>query len=115
MFDYKARFLKAIDGDTIKVDIDLGFDVWLMGAVIRLARIDAPEIRSSQRIDAEAAKGYLEKLLMGRPIKVITDRDKEGKYGRVIAEVYYQESNGISVNVSDKMAVEGFAKLKKYS
>lgn len=43
MYEYKCKVLRVVDGDTVDVDIDLGFGVWLQEERIRLAGIDAPE------------------------------------------------------------------------
>ena len=53
MFEYKCKLVKVVDGDTVDVDIDLGFGVWLQNQRIRLYGIDAPESRTS---DAEEKK-----------------------------------------------------------
>ena len=53
MFEYKCKLVKVVDGDTVDVDIDLGFGVWLQNQRIRLYGIDTPESRPS---DAEEKK-----------------------------------------------------------
>ena len=53
MFEYKCKLVKVVDGDTVDVDIDLGFGVWLQNQRIRLYGIDTPESRTS---DAEEKK-----------------------------------------------------------
>ena len=50
MYQYKAIITKVIDGDTVDVDIDLGFDVWLKNQRIRLYGIDTPESRTSDKV-----------------------------------------------------------------
>ena len=49
MYEYRAFVRKVYDGDTVTVDIDLGFDVVLKGQKIRLVRINAPEVRGKER------------------------------------------------------------------
>ena len=51
MYHYKAKLLRVVDGDTIDVDIDLGFDVWLRKQRIRLAGIDTPESRTRNKAE----------------------------------------------------------------
>ena len=46
MYEYKVRIVKVVDGDTVDVDIDLGFDVWLKNQRVRLYGIDTPESRT---------------------------------------------------------------------
>jgi micrococcal nuclease len=65
MYHYKAKLVRVIDGDTIDVDIDLGFDVWLKRQRIRLAGIDAPESRTrnkAEKVLGLAAKARLTEL-----------------------------------------------------
>ena len=65
MYHYKAKLVRVIDGDTIDVDIDLGFDVWLKRQRVRLAGIDAPESRTrnkAEKVLGLAAKARLTEL-----------------------------------------------------
>ena len=66
MHEYKVNILKVVDGDTVDVDIDLGFGVWLRNERVRVMGIDTPESRTSDRIEkvfGEAAKQRLTSLL----------------------------------------------------
>ena len=59
MYEYKVNILKVVDGDTVDVDIDLGFGCWLRNERVRIVGIDCPESRTSDRIEkvfGEAAK-----------------------------------------------------------
>ena len=65
MYHYKAKLVRVIDGDTIDVDIDLGFDVWLKNQRVRLAGIDSPECRTRNKLEKTlglAAKARLTEL-----------------------------------------------------
>lgn len=91
MFEYRARILRVIDGDTVEAEIDLGFQVSLT-ATLRLAGIDTPEVRGPEQIEGRAATAYLELLLdklagPEREVSVHTRRDRTGKYGRYLAEL----------------------------
>ena len=46
MYEYKAKLVKVVDGDTVDVDIDLGFGVWLKNERVRIMGIDTPESRT---------------------------------------------------------------------
>ena len=89
MYKYRAIVTKIYDGDTITVDIDLGFGVWLFKQSIRLARIDTPEIRGEEREDGLRVRDtFREWLPIYSEVYLVTNKDKSGKYGRWIAEVY---------------------------
>ena len=51
MFEYKCKMVKVVDGDTVDVDIDLGFGIWLRKQRIRLYGIDTPESRTSDDVE----------------------------------------------------------------
>lgn len=95
MYQYKAKLVRVIDGDTIDVDIDLGFDVWLKKQRIRLAGIDTPESRTrnkAEKVLGLAAKARLTELCS-------EDMEIEslgrGKYGRILG--IPKTSNGLSM------------------
>ena len=65
MFEYRCKIVKVVDGDTVDVDIDLGFGVWLKGERVRLYGIDTPESRTSdkeEKVYGLAAKEFLKKM-----------------------------------------------------
>ena len=65
MHEYNVNILKVVDGDTVDVDIDLGFGVWLRNERVRIVGIDTPESRTSDKIEkifGEAAKQRLTSL-----------------------------------------------------
>jgi len=105
MYEYKANLIRVIDGDTIFVDVDLGFHIHVK-SYLRFARINAPELRSKNPIEKEKAKKVkyrVLKLLNNSPIKKIIVR-KYGKYqNRYISEIILE--NGI--NISDQLLYEG--------
>ena len=98
MYTYTASVLKVIDGDTIEVDFDLGFGVWLRNQRIRLDGIDTPESRTSDK--EEKVRGTLskEKLkeILGKEIQVTTKIDPNEKYGRILGVLVNKD--GINVN-----------------
>ena len=85
MYEYKVRIVKVVDGDTVDVDIDLGFDVWLNNQRIRLYGIDTPESRTrdlEEKKYGKAATAYLiEKLQIGTPV---LRSYGSGKFGRIL-------------------------------
>lgn len=110
----KAKVVRVVDGDTIDVLVDLGFDITIKERV-RLARINAPEMTGAEKTKGALAKAFLVKLLEGREFVIVqTVKDKE-KYGRYLAEVTFIDEalsvGGIEkvVNLSDSMLAEGYA------
>ena len=93
MYEYKATILRVVDGDTVDVDIDLGFGVWLRKERVRIMGIDTPESRTRDKEEKRfglAAKNRLKELLPIASIAVLRtqiDRDGEdakGKFGRIL-------------------------------
>jgi micrococcal nuclease len=105
--EYNAHVEYVYDGDTITVDVELGFTIH-KEEKLRLARIDAPELRGEERPQGLISRDALRELLDGEEI---TFKDEgKGKYGRTIAEVYVQDT----INVSDWMVRNGYAVYKQY-
>jgi len=101
MYTYHAELIRVLDGDTVEADIDLGFDIHYV-AKIRLAGINAPEMKTPQGLPA---KEHLTNLLTNHDFVVTTKLNKEfEKYGRVLGEITI---NGVSIN--QQMINEGFA------
>jgi len=92
MFEYNARVVRVIDGDTLEVDIDMGFSTVLHKEKVRLLGIDTPELRAKdldERKRAQEAKAFVEELLPeGTEVVLRTKKDKKGKYGRYLADVW---------------------------
>ena len=93
MNEYDVKVLKVVDGDTVDVDIDLGFGIVLTDERVRIMGIDTPESRTSDKIEklfGLAAKERLKELL-GEETVLITKDDKhgedmKGKFGRVLGD-----------------------------
>ena len=90
---YDAVCVRVVDGDTIKVDWDLGAGVWLRNETLRLYGIDAPELRGQERPKGQEARKWLADLIEGKPITIRTLKDKKGKYGRYLATVWFGDHN----------------------
>jgi len=91
--EYDVVLLKAVDGDTVDVDIDLGFGIWLKDERVRIMGIDTPESRTSDRVEklfGKAAKQRLKELLENGGILVTTEdksgEDMKGKFGRILGD-----------------------------
>ena len=90
MYEYRSKIVKIIDGDTVDVDIDLGFGVWMHKERIRLYGIDTPESRTRDLDEKKyglIAKGWIEKFMpVGSMQTLITQKDKSGKFGRILGK-----------------------------
>ena len=102
MYEYKVEILRVIDGDTVDVDIDLGFGIWMRKERVRLYGIDTPESRTrdkTEKVFGLAAKKRLKELLGKKCVlKTFAARDGEdmkGKFGRILGDfhVYYGEED----------------------
>ena len=97
-FSYRVnKVTKVVDGDTIDVVIDLGFDIMYKSRV-RLFGIDTPESRTRDKVEKKyglLAKQFLKDHLKGK-IVIKTHKDNEtGKFGRILGEIFV---NGININ-----------------
>jgi len=111
MYEYFVKEVKnVVDGDTIDVIIDLGFDI-LFASRVRLAGIDTPESRTTDKAEKALgleAKEYLKKHLKdAKSVVIRTEKmDSSEKYGRILGWVYV---NGESESVNNKMINDGYA------
>ena len=92
MYEYKAKLIKVVDGDTVDAMIDCGFSVFRKER-IRLKGINAPESRTRDKEEKKkglAAKARLQELIKDGKNEFIvkTSLDKKGKYGRLLGELY---------------------------
>lgn len=108
MYEYRAFVRKVYDGDTIRVDIDLGFGISLGTQKVRLLRINAPEVRGEQREKGLISRNALRDKIGNKWIKIKTQKDKKGKYGRWLAEVWLDDTC-----INDWLIAEGFAEEYK--
>jgi micrococcal nuclease len=111
MYEYFVKEVKnVVDGDTIDVIIDLGFDI-LFASRVRLAGIDTPESRTTDKAEKALgleAKEYLKKHLKdAKSVVIRTEKmDSSEKYGRILGWVYV---NGESESINNKMINDGYA------
>ena len=111
MYEYFVKEVKnVVDGDTIDVIIDLGFDI-LFASRVRLAGIDTPESRTTDKAEKALgieAKEYLKKQLKdAKSVVIRTEKmDSSEKYGRILGWVYV---NGDSESLNNKMINDGYA------
>ena len=111
LYEYKARVTDVYDGDTITVNIDLGFFITIREVKLRLYGIDTPEVRGDSREDGLVARDYLRTLILDRDVIIETMKDRKGKYGRWLAIVWIQDIDGQEVNVNELLIEKGFAEV----
>jgi micrococcal nuclease len=111
MFEYYVKKVtKVVDGDTIDVDIDLGFDISFSSRV-RLAGIDTPESRTKDLVEKALgleAKAYLKHAIdAAKTVVIKTEKmNSSEKYGRILGWLYL---DGDTVSVNDHMINDGHA------
>ena len=119
MNEYEAKVLKVIDGDTVDVDIDLGFGIVLTDERVRIMGIDTPESRTSNSIEklfGLAAKKRLTELLGEETILITKDNkhgeDMKGKFGRILGDFRVGGKTVTEILIEEGHAVEYHGKSK---
>lgn len=103
MYTYRCKLVKVVDGDTVDVDIDLGFGVWLKDERVRLYGVDTPESRTRDLEEKKyglAAKKFVENFTDDEwLILKCNGYDSKGKFGRILGEIYRTSNfSNISLN-----------------
>ena len=114
LYFYRARVVDVYDGDTCRVDIDLGFNTFLRREKIRLSGINAPELRGKERESGLKSRDYLRELILDKDIYLETEKDRKGKYGRYLGTIWVKDENNRYINVNEKLVQEGYAVEMKY-
>lgn len=114
-YEYNCVIRRVVDGDTVDVDIDLGFGVWLNNQRIRLCGVDAPETRTRDLV--EKLFGYhttefVESTLPVNSRQLLISREFQGKYGRILGDFLVYDSrtdsymNLTAIMLREHLAVE---------
>jgi micrococcal nuclease len=119
MYEYRCKVVKIVDGDTVDVDIDLGFGIVLKDERVRIMGIDTPESRTRDLVEKKfglASKAKLKELLKGQPVlKTQINKDGEdmkGKFGRILGDFIVEDGYGGYKNgslVTTILINEGYA------
>ena len=122
MYEYRCKITRVVDGDTVDVDIDLGFGVWLHKERVRLYGIDTPESRTRDLEEKKyglIAKEQIESFMpVGSMQTLVTMKDKAGKFGRILGKfLIYDKKTDAQMSINDWMvrehhAVEYFGQSK---
>lgn len=114
LYYYRAKISAVYDGDTCTADLDLGLSTIRKGEKIRLSRINAPEVWGASRQQGLISRDFLRNLILDKEILIQTIKDKKGKYGRYLGDIWQiNEDNSLS-NINDLMVSSGFAEYKEY-
>lgn len=100
--------IDVYDGDTVTLEVDLGFNVRLTER-FRLYGINAPEVRGPERERGLESADCLRNWCEGEEIEVETLKDRKGKYGRYLAILWHE-----GVNLNDRLVEEGLAEYREY-
>lgn len=114
MYEYRCKVLRVVDGDTVDVDIELGFGVVLSNERVRIMGIDTPESRTSDEVEklfGKAAKHRLQELLGETAIlktQIAKDgEDMKGKFGRILGDFVVEKWEGQPKMVTEVLIEEG--------
>ena len=110
MYEYNVSVTKVVDGDTVDVDIDLGFGMTYKKQRVRLMGIDTPESRTRDLVEklfGKASKKHLKEIIQNAEMLTLVSHDK-GKFGRILGELYVYENVGhpqfeVHYSVNQKM------------
>lgn len=100
---YKADIVSVFDGDTCTAIVDLGMRV-SVEITIRLAKINAPEVRGANRLKGIEARDFLRSKVLMKSVLIKTYKDKTEKFGRWLADIWLD-----GVNINQLMIQEGHA------
>ncbi len=107
MYEYRCKVLRVVDGDTVDVDIDLGFGIVLKDERVRIMGIDTPESRTRDKVEklfGLASKARLKELIGGRSGPILKTQinkkgeDMKGKFGRILGD-FETESNRMVTDI----------------
>jgi len=120
MYEYRVHIIKIVDGDTVDVDIDLGFGIWLRNERVRIMGIDTPESRTRDKVEKVfglAAKKRLKELLGKTAIlqtQVSKDgEDLKGKFGRILGDFVAGDSTVTKIMIDEGYCVPYFGGSKE--
>ena len=120
MYEYKVNIIKVIDGDTVDVDIDLGFGMWIKDERVRMMGIDTPESRTRDKIEKKFGLASKEKLksILGKKSILKTQvnkkgEDMKGKFGRILGDFIIDNKMATQILIDEGYAVAYFGGSKE--
>jgi len=102
MYQYKCKINKVLDGDTVDIDLDLGFNIVLVNQRVRMAGVDTPESRTANK--EEKPRGLLSKKKLGEKLPVgswqIIETQKsdnnDDKFGRILGVFILEDGTRVN-------------------
>jgi len=120
MYEYRATVVKVVDGDTVDVDIDLGFGICMKDERVRIMGIDTPESRTRDKVEdlfGEAAKARVAQLLSGDVVLKTqiarNGEDMKGKFGRILGDFMVEDKLLTDILIEEGHAVAYFGGSKE--
>jgi len=123
MYEYRCKVIRVIDGDTVDVDIDLGFDIMLRDERVRIMGIDTPESRTRDKVEKKfglASKARLKELIGGKSGPILKTQinkkgeDMRGKFGRILGDFVTDDGRMVTeILVEEGHAVAYFGGSKE--
>jgi micrococcal nuclease len=122
MYEYKCKILRVVDGDTVDIDIDLGFGMWMHKERVRMMGIDTPESRTrdlTEKAFGLASKERLKELLPVGSMSVLkteidrSGEDKKGKFGRILGDFFIDDKRATDILIEEGHAVAYFGGSKE--
>ena len=109
MYEYKCKVTRVVDGDTVDIDIDLGFGVWLHKERVRIYGIDTPESRTRDKVEKRfglLAKEFVKRFVKGSSVILRTQKyDAKGKFGRILGDIVVDDKSLSETMIQEYHAV----------
>lgn len=115
MYAYRCKIISVVDGDTVDVDIDLGFGIWLKNERVRIAGIDAPESRTgdkTEKVFGLLSKEWTKQQLPEGAVVSLKSSDFKGKFGRILGDFLLESGMLSELMIKEHMAVPYHGKSK---
>lgn len=102
MYEYKAKVIRVVDGDTVDALVDLGFHI-SVEMKLRLYGINAPELKEAA---GKVSRDRLIEKVEGKEVTILTMKDKQEKYGRYLATIISENENINEWLLSENLAIK---------
>ena len=117
MYEYRCKIRRVVDGDTVDIDIDLGFGVWLHKERVRIYGIDTPESRTRDKEEKKfglMAKEFVKQFVKGDSIILRTQKyDAKGKFGRILGDIIVDNKSMSETMIQEHHAVPYYGQSKE--